>query len=291
MAVQTKDGKVSKMTRNNNYQPKHMSQNSTRNGGKSRKTAVVALALAGVLAIGGVSAVCVAGLGKSPGQAPAAAQVATAQKTAPEKTATKAKATPAKAATKAKTTPAKAEAKQAEKPAQQQAQAQPAKAEAKPAQQAQQQAAKQQAQQQAAKQQAQPAKQQAQPAKPAQTQQTQQQPAQPAAPAQPQPQAEQAPALEAKVSREQCIAIACAHVGAGGAAKGEAMNVKAQGPITGGGTVYYQVELDLGEVHYCVTVDAVEGNVIGADQTHAGTRTLLDSEGNPVEGTEWNVSA
>ena len=69
------------------------------------------------------------------------------------------------------------------------------------------------------------------------------------------------------------------------------MNVSAQGPITGGGTVYYQVELDLGDVHYCVTVDAVEGNVIGADQTHAGTRTLLDSEGNPVEGTEWQVSA
>ena len=122
----------------------------------------------------------------------------------------------------------------------------------------------------------------------------QQQSAKTAAPAKQQaaqPQAEQNSGLEAKVSREQCIAIACAHVGAGGAAKGEAMNVKAQGPITGGGTVYYQVELDLGEVHYCVTVDAVEGNVIGADQTHAGTRTLLDSEGNPVEGTEWQVSA
>ena len=196
----------------------------------------IQLAIAGVLAVGGVSAVCVAGLGKSPGQAPAAAQTTTAQK-----------ATPAKTTTPAKATPAKAEAKQAEKPAQQQAQ---------PAQQQQAQPAKQQARQQAA-----------------------------------QPQAEQSSGLEAKVSREQCIAIACAHVGAGGAAKGEAMNVKAQGPITGGGTVYYQVELDLGEVHYCVTVDAVEGNVIGADQTHAGTRTLLDSEGNPVEGTEWKVSA
>ena len=243
MAVQNKDRKVSEMTRTNNKQAKHMSQNSTRNGGKSRKTAVVALALAGVLAIGGVSAVCVAGLGKSPGQAPAAAQVATAQKTTPEK-----------AATKAKATPAKAEAKQAEKPAQQQAQAQPAKAEAKPAQQAQ------------------PAKQQAQ-----------QQPAQ--------PQAEQAPGTEAQVSREQCIAIACAHVGAGGAAKGEAMNVKARGPVEGGGTVYYEVELDLGDVHYSVTVDATNGHVIGADQTHAGTRTLLDEQGNPVEGTEWPVSA
>ena len=97
--------------------------------------------------------------------------------------------------------------------------------------------------------------------------------------------------MEAKVSREQCIAIACAHVGAGGAAKGEAMNVKARGPVEGGGTVYYEVELDLGDVHYSVTVDATDGHVIGADQTHAGTRTLLDSEGNPVEGTEWPVSA
>ena len=242
------------MTRTNNKQAKHMNQNATRNGDKRRGAVVVALAIAGVLAVGGVSAVCVAGLGKSPGQAPVATQTATAQKT-----------TSAKAATKAKATPAKAEAKQAENPAQPAAQQQPAKQQA-------QQPAKQQAQQQV--------KAQAQPAKPA-------------APAQQQaqPQAEQNSGLEAKVSREQCIAIACAHVGAGGAAKGEAMNVSAQGPITGGGTVYYQVELDLGEVHYCVTVDAVEGNVIGADQTHAGTRTLLDSEGNPVEGTEWNVSA
>ena len=256
MAVQTKDRKVSKMTRTNNKQAKHMSQNATR-GGKRRGTAVVALAIAGVLAIGGATAVCVAGLGKSPGQAPAAAQVATAQKTTPQKTTSKAKATtPAKAA------PAKAEAKQAEKPAQQQAQAQPAKAEAKPAQQAQPaKTAKQQAQPQ------QPAKQQAQ------------------------PQAEQAPGTEAQVSREQCIAIACAHVGAGGAAKGEAQNVRARGPVTGGGTVYYEVELDLGDVHYGVTVDATDGHVIGADQTHAGTRTLLDEQGNPVEGTEWPVSA
>ena len=51
------------------------------------------------------------------------------------------------------------------------------------------------------------------------------------------------------------------------------------------------VELDLGDVHYSVTVDATNGHVIGADQTHAGTRTLLDEQGNPVEGTEWPVSA
>ena len=285
MAVQTKDRKVSKMTRTNNKQAKHMNQN-VAHGGNKRRVAVVALAIAGVLAVGGVSAVCVAGLGKSPGQAPAAAQTTTAQKATPANTTTK-----AKAATSAKATPAKTEAKQAEKPAQQQ----PAKAEAKPAQPTQQQAQPAKTQAQPAKQQTQPAKQQtqqqAQPSAPAQ-QQTQQ-PAQQQVqqPAQPQPQAEQTPGMEAQVSREQCIAIACAHVGAAGAAKGEDQNVKTRGPVTGGGTIYYEVELDLGDVHYSVTVDATTGHVIGADQTHAGTRTLLDSEGNPVEGTEWPVSA
>ena len=251
-AVQTKDGKVSKMTRTNNNgnQAKHMNQNVAR-GSHKRKAAVVALAIAGVLAVGGVSAVCVAGLGKSPGQAPVAAQTTTAQKATPEKAVTPAKAEAKQAEAKQEEKPAQQQAQ----PAQQQAQAQPAKAEAKPAQQAQ------------------PAKQQAQPAQ-----------------QQVKPQAEQAPGMEAKVSREQCIAIACAHVGAG-AAKGEAMNVSARGPVDGGGTIYYVVELDLGDVHYSVTVDATSGHVINADQTHAGTRTLLGSEGNPVEGTEWQVSA
>ena len=248
------------MTRTNNRQAKHMNQNATRNGSRKRGAVVVALAIAGVLAVGGVSAVCVAGLGKSPGQAPVAAQTATAQKATPQKTTTPTKATPAKA-----------EAKQAEKPAQPAAQQQPAQQQAKPQAQA----------AQPAQQQAKPQAQAAKPAVPAQ-----QQPAQ-----QVQSQSEQAPGMEAQVSREQCIAIACAHVGAGGAAKGEAMNVKARGPVTGGGTIYYEVELDLGDVHYSVTVDATTGHVISADQTHAGTRTLLDESGNPVEGTEWPVSA
>ncbi|MBR3225802.1 MAG: hypothetical protein IKF78_10840 [Atopobiaceae bacterium] len=94
-----------------------------------------------------------------------------------------------------------------------------------------------------------------------------------------------------KVSREGAISVACSHTGAGGAAKGEAMNVTARGPIEGGGTVYYVVELDLGEVHYSVTVDATTGNVINADQTHNGVRTLLDENGDPQEGTEWPVDA
>jgi hypothetical protein len=50
--------------------------------------------------------------------------------------------------------------------------------------------------------------------------------------------------------------------------------------------VYYSVELDLGDVHYSVQVDAIDGGVISSDQVFAGTRTLLDNEGNPVEGTE-----
>ena len=227
------------MTKANYKQAKHMRQSAARP--KRGKAGIVALALAGVLAVGGVSAVCVAGLGKSPGQAPAVAAQA---------------AKPA-AATKAVSKPATTTTKAADKPATQQAAAKPA-------------------------QQAQPQQQ----AKPA---------AQPQRQAQPQAavRAEQSSetGMEVRVSREGAIAAACDHVGAGGQAKGEAMNVSARGPITGGGTVYYVVELDLGDVHYSVSVDATQGNVIGADQVHAGTRTLLDQNGDPQEGTETPVDA
>jgi hypothetical protein len=94
--------------------------------------------------------------------------------------------------------------------------------------------------------------------------------------------------LQAKVSREECIRKACAHVGAGGQAKGPAKNVTAK-QITGGGTVYYAVELDLGDVHYSVHVDAIDGSIISADQVRAGKRVLLDKQANPVEGTEQEV--
>lgn len=265
---------VSKMTKVTK-QAKHMSQNANRNGACKGKAGIVALALAGVLAIGGVGAVCIAGVGKSPGQAPVAAQSQTTQKSTT-------KGTPAKNTTSQAST--KSEAQQATKPA------------------AKQQATKQQVAKSATKQ-TQPV------AKPTAKQQaTQQQDAKPAAQQQTKPEAQQqtqAPVsnntnqgasanndgLEAKVSREQCIATACAHVGAGGQAKGEAKNVTTKGPITGGGTVYYVVELDLGDVHYSVSVDAIEGNVIGADSTHAGTRTLLDEQGNPIDGTEQPVDA
>ncbi len=237
------------MTKATNNQAKHMRQT---NSGAARKGRgrMVAIALAGVLALGGAGAVCVAGLGKSPGQAPAATQQQ-ATKDAATKTATKPETKQATTKTAAK--PAVKQAtQQSSRPAVKQATQQ-----ARPAQQQQQQTSRPQPQ----------------PAKPAQQQQ-QAKPApqpQPAPQQQAQPQAEQGSGMEVKVSRE---------------------NVTCRGPITGGGTVYYVVELDLGEVHYSVTVDAIEGNVICADQVHAGTRTLLDSKtGEPQEGTEQPVDA
>lgn len=234
-----KHERVFEMTKTNN-DARHMNQYASRNNGMRGR--IVAIALAGVLAVGGVAgAVCAAGLGKAPNQAPVAAQTVTTrpvtkaastQKVAKTKKAEAKKATETKKAT---------EAKQAEavKPAAKQAEA--------------------------TKQAAPAATKQAETKAPtADTDST---------------------GLEAKISREDCIAKACAHVGAGGQAKGEAKNVTAK-KVVGGGTVYYAVELDLGDVHYCVQVDAIDGDIIGSDQVHAGTRTLLDREGNPIEGTE-----
>lgn len=214
-----------------NANAKHMKQTAR----KSNKGRIVAVALAGVLAMGGVAgAVCVAGLGKMPTQAPVAAQVAgttSATKTAAAK---------------------QSEAKPASKPTTK-------KAEAKPA-------AKLAAQKSAIK----PAAQQVQKQAPKQAE------------------AKSDCGLQAKISREECIRKACAHVGAGGQAKGPALNVTAR-QVTGGGTVYYVVELDLGDVHYAVQVDAIDGSIISADQVHAGKRVLLDKQANPVEGTEQQV--
>lgn len=214
-----------------NANAKHMKQTAR----KSNKGRIVAVALAGVLAMGGVAgAVCVAGLGKMPTQAPVAAQVAgttSATKTAAAK---------------------QSEAKPASKPTTK-------KAEAKPA-------AKLAAQKSAIK----PAAQQVQKQAPKQAE------------------AKSDCGLQAKISREECIRKACAHVGAGGQAKGPALNVTAR-QVTGGGTVYYVVELDLGDVHYSVQVDAIDGSIISADQVHAGKRVLLDKQANPVEGTEQQV--
>ncbi len=60
-------------------QAKHMSQTANNTSTQRGKARIVALALTGVLAVGGAGAICLAGIGKSPGQAPVAAQSATSQ--------------------------------------------------------------------------------------------------------------------------------------------------------------------------------------------------------------------
>lgn len=287
-----------------NANAKHMKQTAR----KSNKGRIVAVALAGVLTMGGVAgAVCVAGLGKMPTQAPVAAQVAgttSATKTAAAKQ-SEAKPETGKAETKKASATKKSETKPTEKRSAKKAEAKkevakPAvkKAEAKPA-------AKQTAKKTEEKPAAKPAAKTAE-AKPASKPTTKKAEAKPAAkpaaqksatkPAAQQVQ-KQAPkqaeaksdcGLQAKISREECIHKACAHVGAGGQAKGPALNVTAR-QVTGGGTVYYVVELDLGDVHYSVQVDAIDGSIISADQVHAGKRVLLDKQANPVEGTEQEV--
>jgi len=227
-----KEWKVSQMTNTNNSQARHIT-NGKGNGARGRGR-IVALALAGVLAIGGVGAVCAAGLGKAPTQAPAAAQTAAPAAAVKASTAKKAGA---------KKTETSAAKKVASKQAAQKVAAPTATSSPK---QATQQAVAKQAEAPAA--------------------------------------TSNGSGLEAKISREECIKKACAHVGAGGQAKGEAKNVTAK-QVTGGGTVYYVVELDLGDVHYTVNVDAIDGNVIGADSVHAGTRMLLDEQGVEIEGT------
>ena len=271
-----------------NANAKHMKQTAR----KSNKGRIVAVALAGVLAMGGVAgAVCVAGLGKMPTQAPVAAQVAgttSATKTAAAKQ-SEAKPETGKAETKKASATKKSETKPTEKSSAKKAEAKkevakPAvkKAEAKPA-------AKQTAKKTEEKPAAKPAAKTAE-AKPASKPTTKKAEAKPAAQqvqkqAPKQAEAKSDCGLQAKISREECIRKACAHVGAGGQAKGPALNVTAR-QVTGGGTVYYVVELDLGDVHYSVQVDAIDGSIISADQVHAGKRVLLDKQANPVEGTE-----
>lgn len=92
--------------------------------------------------------------------------------------------------------------------------------------------------------------------------------------------------MTANYGAESCIQIACDYAGAGGQAKGSAMNVSCSDLITGGGTLYYVVDFDLGDVHYNVQVDAVDGNVISGSETFNGTEQLLDEEGDPVPNTE-----
>jgi cytoskeletal protein RodZ len=243
----------------------HMNQNVK----KSNKGRIVALALAGILAVGGITgAVCAAGLGKMPSQAPVAAQTVAAKPAAKATTKKAAQATP-KAETKAsqsqaakKTATKQAATKSDAKPATKQAEAKSAAKQAAPA---------------PAAKKAEAPKQEAQPA-PRQEEQK-------AAPA-----GNVNDGTEAKLSREQCVKIACDYVGAGGQAKGPAMNVSAK-RVVGGGTTYYAVELDLGDVHYRVCVDAIDGHTYSSDMTHAGTTVCLDEQGNPIEGTEQPAEA
>ena len=91
----------------------------------------------------------------------------------------------------------------------------------------------------------------------------------------------------AKYSKDDCIAIATKWAGAGGQAKGEALNVTSRGPVEGGGTTYYVVEFNLGDVHYEVQVDAIQGDIISGSQTFNGQQQLLNIEdATPIEGTE-----
>ena len=242
-------------------QARHMRNDVRKN--KSGKGHIVALALAGVLALGGVGAICVTTIGRSPGQPTSAVtQTATA--------ATK------KAETKNNTNQAvtKANTKQTENKSN--SQARPATNEAKPQQQRNNQQQQRNNQQQ-------------------QQQNTQQQPATRSEAQNPDTKPVSKEEVERswtpKYSADQCMQIACDYVGAGGQAKGPALNLRCSNLIDGGGTRYYKVNLDLGDVHYEVQVDALSGKVISGDATHMGTRNLLDDNGDIIEGTGVQVDA
>ena len=244
-------------------QAKHMRNNGYNKGNASKKGRIVALALAGVLALGGAGAICMTTIGRSPGQPAAVTQTTTA---ATKKAETKNNTN--QAVTKASTT--KASTKQAEtknntKPASTK-QAETKKARQQNNQQQKQNTQKQQSAQPAPKPQPKPA-----PAPQPKPQQA------------PEPVRNESANMEAKYSADQCIAIACSHVGAGGAAKGEALNVTCSGLTNGGGTLYYTVELDLGDMHYKVTVDAIDGKVISGDATHMGTTNPIDENGDVMD--------
>lgn len=89
-----------------------------------------------------------------------------------------------------------------------------------------------------------------------------------------------------RYTKEECMQAAYSYAGAGGGAKGPANNTSIEGPIEGGGTTYYNVDFDLGYVHYHIMVDALSGSVVSGDQTFNGTTQLLDDNGDPIEGTE-----
>lgn len=95
--------------------------------------------------------------------------------------------------------------------------------------------------------------------------------------------------MTANYGADSCIQIACDYAGAGGQAKGPALNLSCSNLITGGGTLYYNVDFDLGDVHYNVQVDAIDGNVISASEAFNGTQQLLDENGEAIPNTEQPV--
>lgn len=94
---------------------------------------------------------------------------------------------------------------------------------------------------------------------------------------------------ELAYSSDDAIQIATTAMGAGGQAKGQANNVTVSGPTEGGGTTYYVVEFDLGDVHYSVNVDATDGHVYNATQVFNGQQMAVEDDGTPIEGTEVDV--
>lgn len=102
----------------------------------------------------------------------------------------------------------------------------------------------------------------------------------------PAPEPEPEPGFKPNFSKDQCTQIALDAMGAGGQAKGEAANVSTSDLITGGGTIYYKVEFDLGDAHYEVQVDAISGGVIGASEVFGGIENLLDANGNVISSRE-----
>ncbi len=91
---------------------------------------------------------------------------------------------------------------------------------------------------------------------------------------------------KANYSKEQCTDIATKAMGAGGQAKGDPIDLKTSDLINGGGTLYYNVEFNLGEAKYQVQVDAIEGSVISASETTGNIESILDANGNVVSSRE-----
>lgn len=86
--------------------------------------------------------------------------------------------------------------------------------------------------------------------------------------------------FEEYFGKEECMQIATDAMGAGGQATGPANDLESSDLITGGGTKYYLVEYNLGEAHYCVKVDAIDGIVLEIVETIDGIENTYDADHN-----------